>query len=873
MNDHNSGGQPTFRPRTRSQRVGPSGTRSSRVSRKAPQKPWKRFFNKKWFMLVGLTSFLLILGGCSALFFATKSNIIPLEKVKNMKFASDVLDHKGNPVTQIGAARLPMDIEKVREKNPDLLLAFVKVEDERFYKHNGVDFYGLARAIAKDIMCLCMKEGASTITMQVAGNVVLEDRDKNFTRKFREMAAAFALENKYDKDKILEAYLNYISFGNGVQGVKLASLIYFGKDPEVDELDKHEIALLAGLPKAPYGYNPYGTDKQKKKALERRNTVLFKMTETEQGLEQIITREEAEQLKKKPLGVDKKHFETHFTDKSQYAAYEDAVIKEALERFPDEIRTRDDLQNGGYKIYTGMDQEAQDAMLKAISTENELLGDETNPLDGAATMIDAKTGLVKAISGGKRYKPTYLHWGLQPIQPGSTVKPLAVYSPIMEKNPKQFHPNATYVDKKIKLGTWEPKNFDGEEKGKVTLRKALAHSYNLTPAWIVYKDLKVDYPYQKLQELGFKHLQEGDKNVAPLSLGGFTDGVTTLEMAQAYSVYPNMGVRKKARFIDKIVTKDGEVLTPKDIEDEEIDQNGTVLNEDEEPLRIFQPQTVWWSIVMMRDVFEYGTASQFKIDGLDTAGKTGTTQEAKAGWMVGFTSDTVLAVTVFNGQTEDGKTGKEDVGKRPHTLWKEIMTNAKIKSEPMKKPSGVSDPPEPVELGGAKLNATYNAESGVVDVSWKIDSRANYELLRRSQDGDWEPIHSGSGSGSYSDQAPYQSLLQSGQEAMNFEYKLIVRDPQAADSEGHEVTDSVQVTLPETDVPEEEPDCEEDPNAPGCKDKDEDKDCKDTIFGRDCKEDPGENPPEDPQGDDGKDKKGRDGWNWGYHPSIRRFAA
>lgn len=840
-NDNQSGGdKATFTPRTRSQRVGPSGNRSSRVSSGTPTSPWKRFFNKKWFTIVGITVLLLILGGCGALYAATTSDTIDIEKIDEIDFSSTVYGIDKKEVTRMGAQREIITYDELSKQNKDLILAVVKTEDERFYEHNGIDFYGLGRAIVKDVMCLCFKEGGSTITMQVAGNILQEDRTQTISRKLKDFAGAWALERERSKEDIIMAYLNYIPYGNNVQGVRLASKIYFGKDPAKDKLEPQEIAMLVGIPNGPSIFNPYTGNPEKAKA--RRDWVLKKMSETAQDLPQIITEEEAKKLMETPLGADKKYLNEFKPDRSTYSAYIDAMKKEAKDYYG---LTAEQLENNGYKIYTGMDKKAQDVMLKTISVDNKLLGDKDRLLDAAATMLDAKTGLVKAISSGKQYKTGFLQHGTYPIQPGSTIKPLAVYSPILEKNPKNFHPNTLYVDKKDPSYSYNPNNYNKKEGGQVLLREALGRSLNLTPAHILEKDLGIKYSADKVRELGIK-LEPNDENLSPLSTGGFTKGISTKDMVQAYSVYPNMGKVKKAHFIVTIIDKNGNPVEPK--VDYKMDKDGFQIDDETEKAKqVFKPQTAWWSIEMMRDVFkkDYGTGHNFDIPSLDLAGKTGTTQESKEGWMVGYTSDTVLAVSVFNTR-ENGKAGDFEVGsnKEPHKIWRQIMVDSGVKSKDMQRPKGVQDPPAAFRMDNLNLKLKQEGQNVIATWNKQDPTRVTFKLYRStSNKGPWEEI---STSGNQAvDPVPYQNLSNqnggifgdffgdgNGKNAkQTYYYKLTATDTQAT-TDPNDPSDSgnmtkedfaqIEVKLNPNGNGQDKPDCskEENKDKPECQNGD-----------------------------------------------------
>jgi penicillin-binding protein 2A len=357
----------------------------------------RRFFTKKWFFLVIITSLLLIIGGCSTVVMSAKT--VDLKKLEEMKYASAIYDQKGKLVGRIGASnREPITIEELKKHNPDLVNAFIKVEDARFYKHNGVDYFALMRAVVKNIVKMGAAEGGGTITMQVARNAILEDRDKNIIRKLKEVGAALNLERNYSKDEILEAYLNYIYFGNNVRGVKMAAKIYFNKDISKEKLEPHEVALLAGLPKAPEGYNPF---RNPVAAKQRRDTVLAIMArgKDEDGLDSIISKEEVPKYQEMDLGVKEEYLEAHLKN-NEFEAYKAYVIEEAKQNYglPEE-----ELMDGGLKIYTALNPKAQKIVDEALKDTDTYQGHDN--LDGGATILKADTGEIVAIGGGRHYKP------------------------------------------------------------------------------------------------------------------------------------------------------------------------------------------------------------------------------------------------------------------------------------------------------------------------------------------------------------------------------------------------------------------------------------------------------------------------------------
>jgi penicillin-binding protein 2A len=602
---------------------------------------WKAMMTKKWWLLVLSTTLLVVVGGFAAVMMTTA--VYELDSLKNLKFATTIYDRDGNELEALGDTnREYIDLDDVKSK--ELMEAFVAIEDERFYNHNGADLKALGRALAVDILTMSAAEGGSTITMQVARNIVLnEQREKTFMRKVTEIAIAYNLERKYTKKEILESYLNFISLGNEFRGIQTASKNYFDKDLTKDELEPHEIALLAGLPKAPEGYNPF---RHEDRAKQRRNVVLAKMAE-----KGIITEEEKEKYQKMELGVDPDHMAKHRKNQN-YHAYKDYMANEALERYGLDGQ---ELLNGGYKIYTGMDKKAQLSLERTLRDDTYYQGHDN--LDAGATIIDPKTGEIVALGGGRNYLSGYENRALSRIQPGSAIKPLTVFAPAVEE--KGYHENTYISDTPYTYNGWSPQNYDGVFRGNIPLKEAVARSVNAGTARLLNEVVGVDTAFQYAQKEGL-NLEEADKQPAPLSLGGLTRGVSTLQMAQAYSLFPNGGKVNEAHTIVKIEKPNGDVLEPKD-----------ELKTDE---KVFSPRTADVMNQVLKYAVENGTGANARLaDGRDVAGKTGTTQNNKESWFVGYTPEYVMATMVFN---EGGNHVRLSGGEFPAKIFQKVMTDA-----------------------------------------------------------------------------------------------------------------------------------------------------------------------------------------------------
>ncbi|WP_028777862.1 transglycosylase domain-containing protein [Shimazuella kribbensis] len=773
-NDQRRNNQQSFQPRTRTERL---GSRVSQMSGKNGKKgKYSRFFNKKWFILVGITSLLLIIGGCSAVMMS--ANTYKIDELKNLEFSTSVYDQTGKKeIGRIGSVyREYVSMKQLKEINPDLPEAFIKVEDQRFRSHSGVDWFGLTRAIVKNVIFFEKGEGGGTITMQVARNVLLQDRTKTYTRKLKEIGAALNIEREHSKDEILEVYLNYIDFGNQVAGIQMASKIYFGKDLKKEKLEPQEIAFLAGLPKAPYGYNPYGGEKKMKRAIERRNVVLMKMTESEES-PAIITVAEKEKLQKMPLGTNKE-FLAKYRKSSKYQAYKDLVYDEIIDRYD---LDKEALNSNGYKIYTGIDTTAQEVVEEAMKTDSLFKGksDYEGQVDSGVSMIDPHTGLIRALGGGRNYNPGSYNRATFEVSPGSSIKPLTVFAPAIEE--KGYNKYTPFKDQQYKVGSWSPKNFSGRYSGDVTMEQVVYKSINTVTVKLTMEDVGLEKSFEYGKEKLKLPLLPKDKGPASLGLGGLTEGVSPVDMAQAYTAFPNNGEMTTAHTIIRIEDSEGKEVPPKD--GKEIDNKGN-------PKRVFSPTTAWYMTEMLQEVVKNpgGTAhSAIKVN-RPVAGKTGTIQNEQAGWFVGYTPDLVMAVNVFN-DTVDGKRANAKItgGSMPAKVFNYILKHV-LEGKPakdFKKPEGVKEPVPPFQLQTPNLSGSYNADNNSVQLNWqKQDGRVVY-TIQRSEDGvNFSDLQTNVSGNSFTDtsvQAPDGGGFLGLGGNKSYYYKVIAVDTQAAD--------------------------------------------------------------------------------------------
>jgi len=558
--------------------------------------------------------------------------------------------------------RVWVDIEDIPQNLKD---AFVAIEDERFYSHNGVDLKRTLGAVFNVFVKGDSSYGGSTITQQLVKNLT-KDNERTNARKIREITRAMVLESKFTKDEILELYMNLIYLSQGVHGVQAASYVYFGKP--VNELNLAECATIAGITQYPSTYDPIiNPDNNRKKRI----TVLQKMYE----LGYITKTEYTDAVNEKLVFDGRKDHniadeEDHLDSAQSY--FSDFMFEQAkadlMETYgyPEEY-TENLLYNGGLKIYTTMDPEIQE------KAEKYYLNDENFPdlsseqlLQSAIIITDPNTGHLKAIVGGrgKKEDARVLNRATQSKrQPGSTIKPIAVYGPAIEENVVNL---STYIDNApITIGSWKPQNSNGKFSGPVPIQTAVAWSYNM-PAIRTLQALTIDTSFEYLNEkmhmksIVDKEIKNGkeytDKNLSSLALGGLTNGVTPLEMSTAYSCIANGGTYIEPISYTKIYDKSGNIL---------IDKSNPKKNV------VFSEETAFLTRELLKGVVQNGTAAGSVIPGMDTCGKTGTTDDNKDKWFIGFTPYYCTTVWVGYDRPRVISTGTNPAIK----IWKDIMVD------------------------------------------------------------------------------------------------------------------------------------------------------------------------------------------------------
>ncbi|MDF2658935.1 MAG: family penicillin-binding protein [Paenibacillus sp.] len=590
---------------------------------------------------------------------------LDISKLANPLLApTQLIDKNGGLASEISSSKIvPVPLERIPLH---LQHAIVAVEDKRFYDHAGVDAIGILRALMQNLRAGGVAEGGSTITQQLAKNMFLS-HDQTLSRKVTEAGYAFKIEQTYDKERILETYLNQIYFGEGQWGIQKAANTYFGKD--VADLTLPESAMLAALPKAPTHYSPF---KNKEKALERRNLVLDLMLAGK-----YIGEDDHRKAIATPV-VLAEHQQENL--RSLYPYYMDQVIEEAIELYG---FTERQLLAGGLRIYTRLDPAVQAAMDKAFG--NDSLFPKSAPdqlVQSGAVILDPYTGGVLGLVGGRG---EHVFRGFNRAtqlkrQPGSSFKPLVVYAPALEQG---YGPHSRLYDGPLDINGYRPTDWDKRTRGEVTMREAIIRSWNIPPVWLL-NEIGLQTGQAFVQRLGIP-LAKGDNNLA-IALGGLQEGVSPLQMAQAFGAFPNLGSMMPAHTIEKITTADGRVLA----------------EAKPSPVAVMSPSTAFAMTGMLLDAVREGTGSNAALN-RPTAGKSGTTQlpsgapfegiegGTKDAWFVGYTPELVGAVWIGYDQTDRNHYLNTSGGYSSAIVFREMMSSA-LQDVPAK---SFRQPPEP----------------------------------------------------------------------------------------------------------------------------------------------------------------------------------
>ena len=514
--------------------------------------------------------------------------------------------------------RIWVDLEDI----PDYLVkALVAIEDHRFYTHKGVDWYRTVGAMFTLLTGGDDSFGGSTITQQLIKNVT-GNKEVTVQRKLIEIFQALEFEKKYDKDEILEWYLNAVYFGEGCDGIYTAAEKYFGKEPS--ELTLAESASIVGIVNLPTYYSPFYSEENNK---ERQETVLRRMYELG-----YISYDEYEEAKNEQLVFTRSDNEV--ADQEIYSYYVEAVIKDVTEDLMEQKGISQDtarqlLYNGGYRVYSCLDPYIQECVDNVyLDVENFPKPSYTSQqLQSAMVIMDPYTGEVKAMSGGVGEKTgnLVLNRATDALRaPGSSFKPLAVYAPAIEFGlitPSTLVNDAPREEVEMSQDQWYPKNSDWKYRGYMDIATAVRLSINTVAAQVLDK-LGLDASTNFLKnKLGITSLVADDYNYASLALGELTNGISVLEMTQAYCAFDNAGIFTEARTYTKVTDAAGNLILDNQAKTHVAMKSSTATNITD----------------MLYSAANYGTGREAVFSGQAIAGKTGTSSYNWNRWFAGYT--------------------------------------------------------------------------------------------------------------------------------------------------------------------------------------------------------------------------------------------
>ena len=522
--------------------------------------------------------------------------------------------------------------------SPYLVKALVAVEDSRFFQHGGVDWWGAGRALVANVFFHGIDQGASTLTMQLARNRFLS-QDRTYARKIREIIMARRIEKKFSKEKILEYYLNNVYFGSGTYGVAAASSLYFGKAPS--QLTIAEAALIAGLVQAPSYYSPLVDPKA---AIKRMKIVLGRMRDTgilnDKQFKLAVS--EGEGFKFRAHGPAAAGG-ANSDQLLKYPWFTTFVIGQLGQRFPEDM-----LYRGGLQVRTTLDTDLQALCEDELSATMAADGPGQNAHEAALVLIENRTGAIRAMVGGTRWSQNNQFnraWQAE-RQPGSSFKAFVYTAALLHG----LTPESIVDDSPGSIGGWTPKNSDGLYKGKIPLRQALQESRNPVAARLC----ELVGPERVVQVAHSLGITEALEPHLALALGACE--VSPLSMASAYSTLASGGVFHAPECVAQVGSADGGSLV----------DNRNIASKQVLPSDVAAQMTE-----MLLRAVQYGTGTAAYIDGVDVAGKTGTTDDTRDAWFVGFTPDYTLAVWVGN----DDHSAMYSVygGGLPAQLWRRTM--------------------------------------------------------------------------------------------------------------------------------------------------------------------------------------------------------
>lgn len=568
--------------------------------------------------------------------------------------ASKIKDTNGDIYVELYQPnRIVVDGEKIPSFLKEL---FLQSEDKHFYEHSGIDAAAVIRAFMVNAQSDEIEQGASTITQQVARNIYLT-QDRTLARKIAEVLYSYQIEKKLDKEEILDLYLNVIYFNHNTYGVEGAAQYYFQKP--VDKLSKAQMAFIAAIPNNPTLYDPERNFENTKKRQERLIDIMAR--------EEFITPEEAEQIKSEKITLKVRDRLDKYPDYSTYVMHEFRELISESEGFDQQLLNAEgdareaiqqklsdrvaEVMASGIIIHTALDPDIQS---KAVNAVNNVLAGSS--VQASAAVIGNQSHDIVAMSGGKGFQKTDFNRAFQGYrQPGSTIKPLLDYAPYLDTYGAGIN-DMVSADKYCYQG-YCPSNYSKKEYGMVSIKEALAKSHN-TAALRLLTKTGMERAYSYLDKFEFEKVTDLDHNAPATALGGFQYGMTTLEMAGAYT-----------SFVDGTYTKPHAIKRVTDF------NGNTLFAWNEEPVRVWSTATSYKMRAMLANVVKNGTGKKANFATSYIGGKTGTTNSYRDLWFVGLTEGYTAAVWTGKDKYEDEWDNIRFMESyAPHQLiWRRIM--------------------------------------------------------------------------------------------------------------------------------------------------------------------------------------------------------
>lgn len=569
---------------------------------------------------------------------AITSPIVLLDKDKEV-FSEDYVEWRD----PLPLESIPLFIQEV----------LIQSEDVEFYNHIGFDFSAIFRAVFANAAANSSDQGASTITQQLVRLRYLST-EKTYERKVIELVYAYEMEKQSNKEEILENYLNEIYFSNQVYGIGAAATYYFGKP--LSELTEAQQVFISAIPNNPSVYNPLKNFEATKKRQELLIDILVK--------NEKISEEHGNRLKEETIVLQTKSkkqlypvYSTYVLDELKSLISSNEGFQEKIESasneqqaifFKNELQTRvNEVISQGLIVHTALDPLKQKEDVAYIDN----LLDKTKDLQAASVVINNETREIISIFGGKDYRKFDFNRANQAVrQPGSAFKPLLVYGPVFETT--SLTPNNEISGGKLCIANYCPQNYGGAVYGNVSLKQAFRFSHN-TPAVRLLQTVGMEEAFGKLEQFQFKHLLEEDHTYSA-ALGGLTNGVTVLEMADAYSGFID-GMYKPAHAIRKVTNKNGDIL----------------YEWKEEKVEVWSSKTVNIMRDLLADVVVNGTGKGITVNSSYVGAKTGTTNDYYDYWVTGLTDTYTTAVWIGYDMPQNMK--QIESKKIHHKIFNQIM--------------------------------------------------------------------------------------------------------------------------------------------------------------------------------------------------------